>query len=218
MPILPRGAGTSQCGQTVGPALVIDTSKHSIGCSSSTCRGAHRVGRARDRARRLERAAEESRALVSRRRLDVGAGDDRRHDREQQLRRSLAALRQHGPQRARGGDLALVRRDRDRSATIGRRASSAPRRERRARRHGARAVPARARRDRGARAEGAAACRRLQPRHGVRPAPSTWRICSVGSEGTLGYFPPDQAQALRRCRSTKCSGSCTFRRSTKRWS
>ena len=28
VPILPRGAGTSQCGQTVGEALVIDTSKH----------------------------------------------------------------------------------------------------------------------------------------------------------------------------------------------
>lgn len=28
VPILPRGAGTSQCGQTVGEALVIDTSRH----------------------------------------------------------------------------------------------------------------------------------------------------------------------------------------------
>src|SRR5262245_63470360 len=28
VPILPRGAGTSQCGQTVGAALVIDNSKH----------------------------------------------------------------------------------------------------------------------------------------------------------------------------------------------
>ena len=28
VPILPRGAGTSQCGQTVGAALVIDGSKH----------------------------------------------------------------------------------------------------------------------------------------------------------------------------------------------
>src|ERR1044071_986970 len=28
VPVLPRGAGTSQCGQTVGTALVIDTSKH----------------------------------------------------------------------------------------------------------------------------------------------------------------------------------------------
>ena len=28
VPVLPRGAGTSQCGQTVGEAVVIDTSKH----------------------------------------------------------------------------------------------------------------------------------------------------------------------------------------------
>ena len=28
VPVLPRGAGTSQCGQAVGEALVIDTSKH----------------------------------------------------------------------------------------------------------------------------------------------------------------------------------------------
>src|SRR6188474_1646735 len=28
VPVLPRGGGTSQCGQTVGEALVIDTSKH----------------------------------------------------------------------------------------------------------------------------------------------------------------------------------------------
>src|SRR5687768_9549882 len=28
VPVLPRGAGTSQCGQTVGEALVIDVSKH----------------------------------------------------------------------------------------------------------------------------------------------------------------------------------------------
>src|SRR5687768_3070198 len=28
VPVLPRGAGTSQCGQTVGAALVIDLSKH----------------------------------------------------------------------------------------------------------------------------------------------------------------------------------------------
>ena len=28
VPVLPRGAGTSQCGQTVGEALIIDTSKH----------------------------------------------------------------------------------------------------------------------------------------------------------------------------------------------
>ena len=28
MPVLPRGGGTSQCGQTVGQALVVDTTKH----------------------------------------------------------------------------------------------------------------------------------------------------------------------------------------------
>src|SRR5512144_118349 len=28
VPVLPRGAGSSQCGQTVGAALVIDDSKH----------------------------------------------------------------------------------------------------------------------------------------------------------------------------------------------
>ena len=27
-PVLPRGAGTSQCGQTVGEAVIVDTSKH----------------------------------------------------------------------------------------------------------------------------------------------------------------------------------------------
>ena len=34
IPILPRGAGTSQCGQTVGAALVIDNSKHLNGLVS----------------------------------------------------------------------------------------------------------------------------------------------------------------------------------------
>src|ERR671939_217224 len=28
VPVLPRGGGTSQCGQTVGEALVIDVSRH----------------------------------------------------------------------------------------------------------------------------------------------------------------------------------------------
>ena len=31
IPILPRGGGTSQCGQTVGEALVLDVSKHFAG-------------------------------------------------------------------------------------------------------------------------------------------------------------------------------------------
>ncbi|GIS80574.1 MAG: hypothetical protein CM1200mP14_21400 [Gammaproteobacteria bacterium] len=28
VPVLPRGAGTSQCGQTVGRAIVVDVSRH----------------------------------------------------------------------------------------------------------------------------------------------------------------------------------------------
>src|SRR5712671_5581121 len=31
VPVLPRGGGTSQCGQTVGRALVVDCSKHMDG-------------------------------------------------------------------------------------------------------------------------------------------------------------------------------------------
>src|SRR2546430_7190738 len=31
VPVLPRGAGTSQCGQTVGAALVLDCAKHMKG-------------------------------------------------------------------------------------------------------------------------------------------------------------------------------------------
>src|SRR5262245_17021374 len=41
VPILPRGAGTSQCGQTVGAALVIDNSKHLQGLIEIDA--AHRV-------------------------------------------------------------------------------------------------------------------------------------------------------------------------------
>ena len=37
-PVLPRGGGTSQCGQTVGEALVLDTSKHLDQTSTSTPR------------------------------------------------------------------------------------------------------------------------------------------------------------------------------------
>ena len=40
VPILPRGAGTSQCGQTVGAALVIDHSKHLAGVVSFDAAGA----------------------------------------------------------------------------------------------------------------------------------------------------------------------------------
>ena len=40
VPVLPRGGGTSQCGQTVGRALVLDTSRHLTTCSEIGADGA----------------------------------------------------------------------------------------------------------------------------------------------------------------------------------
>ncbi len=51
VPVLARGGGTSQCGQTVGAALVIDISKHLRRILEVDPAGAHRRGRAGSRAR-----------------------------------------------------------------------------------------------------------------------------------------------------------------------
>ena len=39
VPVLPRGGGTSQCGQTVGRAVVVDTSRHLTGVTEATADG-----------------------------------------------------------------------------------------------------------------------------------------------------------------------------------
>ena len=49
--ILPRGAGTSQCGQAVGEALIIDGSKHLRNILEFDSDERHCLGRARGRAR-----------------------------------------------------------------------------------------------------------------------------------------------------------------------
>ena len=72
------------------------SAKHLNGIVAFDARGAHRVGRARHRARPAERAAEAARAVVSGRCLDQRAGDPRRHGRQQLLRLALDPLRQHG--------------------------------------------------------------------------------------------------------------------------
>ena len=67
IPMLPRGGGTSQCGQTVGAALVIDHSKHLN--RVRRVRRARRATvdrRARHRARHAERVAEAARRCGSR--------------------------------------------------------------------------------------------------------------------------------------------------------
>ena len=162
-------------------------------------RECERLGRARNRARRPERASEAARPLVSGRRLDVGASHDRRHDGEQQLRRTLLALRQHGAQRARGRDVALERRN---PHVRSRRRASAvrPCPLSRARHHDSRAARARARRNRSARAEAAAPRRRLQPRPRVGG-----HIQRRSAARRLGRnaraVPQDQAQARAAARA-----------------
>ena len=47
VPLLPRGGGTSQCGQTVNDAVVIDFTKHLNRLLSRRCRRGHRRGRTR---------------------------------------------------------------------------------------------------------------------------------------------------------------------------
>ena len=42
VPVLPRGGGTSQCGQTIGAALVIDNSKHLRSVARRRRRAPHR--------------------------------------------------------------------------------------------------------------------------------------------------------------------------------
>ncbi len=178
VPVLPRGGGTSQCGQTVARALVLDCSKYMqqvVALDTEARRVRVQPGRRHGAAQRPAAAAQ---IVVPGRCLDRRPRHDRRHDRQQQLRRALDPLRQHGAQRARD------RRDPGRrhgGAVC--RGSGQFRRGRAARalsrpdpRH-ARAAPPRSRRDRGALPETAAPGRRLQHRHDFRRAATTWRIC-----------------------------------------
>ena len=99
-PVLPRGAGTSQCGQTVGEAVVVDTSKHLDAGARRRRRGAPRRGAAGGGARPPQRVAQAPGALLPRRRLARQPGHHRRHGRQQLVRRALHPLREHGAQRA----------------------------------------------------------------------------------------------------------------------
>ena len=98
-PILPRGGGTSQCGQCVNVAVVIDTSKYLnrvLEIDEASEVAPRRAGR------RVRRAAQRCRAIPSHLRarsrdaqpLHVG-----RHDRQQLLRRAFGDGRQDGRER-----------------------------------------------------------------------------------------------------------------------
>jgi FAD/FMN-containing dehydrogenase len=116
VPVLPRGGGTSQCGQTVARALVIDCSKHLDRVISVEIEGRRaRVepGVVLDRLNRLLR---KDKLFFPVDPSNGEPGHDRRHDCQQQLRLALAALWQHGAQRprhrrvARRRHLGVVRR------------------------------------------------------------------------------------------------------------
>ena len=192
VPVLPRGAGSSQCGQTVGAALVIDHSKH-LSSITAFDRDAMTVavepGVVLDS---LNAWLKPHGAVVPGRRQHVGAGHARRHGRQQLVRLALDRLRQHGAQRAcdRGDPVgwhrsALRSRGRDGGgAAADRRAPAGPRGDRRAR----------ARRDRAQRPEGAAARRRLQHR---RLLPAERAAVHAGRQRQLRASPGRQRRHAR---------------------
>ena len=101
VPVLPRGGGTSQCGQTVNRALVIDCSKH-----------LRRVLHVDPDARtalvepglvlgHLNAALRATRLVLSGRSLDACPLHDRWHGRQQLLRLEVDPLRADGRQRTR---------------------------------------------------------------------------------------------------------------------
>ena len=100
VPVLARGGGTSQCGQTVNRALVIDCSKH-------LRRILHVDAEARTALvepglvlGHLNAALRDARPVLSRRSLHPRALHHRRHGRQQLLRLEVHPLRADGGQRA----------------------------------------------------------------------------------------------------------------------
>ena len=128
VPVLPRGGGTSQSGQTVNAALVVDCSKRltrilSLDTDARRCRV--EPGIVLDE---LNRRLKPTGLMVPGRHLDGLARDDRRHGGQQFLRRPIASLRHDARQR----DLDR-RRSRRRFARAFRRRSGRPLRPRRRR-------------------------------------------------------------------------------------
>ena len=102
VPVLRAGGGTSQCGQTVGAALVIDVSKHLnevIAFDKEARTACVQPGVVLDQ---LNAYLKPHGLWYPGGRVDERAGDDRRHGGQQLLRLALDTLRQHGAQRARG--------------------------------------------------------------------------------------------------------------------
>ena len=167
VPVLPRGAGTSQCGQTVGAALVIDNSKHLGGIIEFDPAQRHRHGAARHRARHAQRllrphglwfpvdVSTSAQATIGGMAGNNSCGS--RSIRYGNMVHNVLADRR-GARRRRGVPVRAERRDGERSAGVSRAGGRDPRDH-----------PPRGGRDRGALADRAAAGAGLQPRHACSP-------------------------------------------------
>ena len=105
-PSSPRGAGTGLAGGAIGDGLIIDFSRHNRQITELRSRAAHGAGRRGRRARSAQRLSQAPRLLFRSGCRDQFAGDARRDDREQFLRRARAGLWHDGGPRARAGDRA----------------------------------------------------------------------------------------------------------------
>ena len=96
VPVLPRGGGTSQCGQTVNRALVIDCSKHLRRILHVDPRGADGLGRTGPGAGPSECGAALNTVVLPGGSLDPCPLHDRWHGRQQFLRLEVDPLRADG--------------------------------------------------------------------------------------------------------------------------
>ena len=101
VPITARGGGTSQAGQSIGPGVILDCSKYfnrvlEINAAERWVRV--EPGCVLDD---LNRGAQAARPAVRPGHLDRQPGHDRRHDRQQLVRRAVGPLRQDDRPRAR---------------------------------------------------------------------------------------------------------------------
>ena len=191
VPVLPRGGGTSQCGQTTGAALVIDTSKHLrqvLDVDAQAMTAEVEPGLVLDH---LNAALKPHGLWFP---VDVSTS-------AQATLGGMAGNNSCGSRSIAYGNMVhnVAGIDAwlaDGTAADVRPGGGAGRARARHRRLRARPGRAAARRDRGALAQGAAPRGRLQPRH-LPPAEraalhrttaaSTWRTCWSAAEGTLAF-------------------------------
>ncbi len=219
--MLPRGGGTSQCGQTVGAALVVDCSKHlrrvlDVDVANRTA--VVEPGLVLDH---LNAQLKPHGLWYPGRRVDERAGDARRHGRQQLVRLALDRVRQHGPQRRRpvGAGCPTARRvDLGPLATLGakERAIADFVRDLAHSLHDEIVArwPKVLRRVAGYNLD------IFEPQSEkpyTRDGSVNLAHLLVGAEGTLAFTRSLTLQAIASCRARRCSASSTSRPSTRRW-